>query len=173
MSAVTGLSHVAVNTADLDRFRRFYEDLLGIPMAVSMRMTQPPYLRHAMFQPADATLLHVFEVPGYDPQAQGIGADIGERGRVDHFAFMVRDHIALAELSERLQAAGATDGTLTDFGPVLSLHLTDPDGLQLELNCVNPDFDPVAIPAEEIEELPRPDWIERVAAEVQRAAAHA
>ena len=65
MSPITGISHIAVNTADLDRFRRFYEGVLGVPLGISLRMQHPPFLRHATFHVTDAMVLHVFELPGY------------------------------------------------------------------------------------------------------------
>jgi hypothetical protein len=39
---VLGISHVALNTADLDRFRRFYEGTLGLRPAMIARMAHPP-----------------------------------------------------------------------------------------------------------------------------------
>jgi catechol 2,3-dioxygenase-like lactoylglutathione lyase family enzyme len=164
-----GFGHIAVLTADLDRFRRFYEGVLGVPMATSLRVEDAPFSRHAFFAVTDLSMLHVFEVPGYDPEAQGIGKDIGERGRVDHFALLVRDETALMEMRERLLAAGATDGTVTDFGPVLSVHVTDPDGLQLEINCPNGAFDHDASDGV-VEELGLPGWAERMIAAASPAA---
>jgi hypothetical protein len=37
---------------------------------------------------------------------------------------------------------GASDGFVTDFGPVLSLFFTDPDGLEAEVCVPNPDAVP-------------------------------
>lgn len=163
LTAVAGMGHIAVNTADLGRFRRFYEGVLGVPLGVVMRMRHRPYLRHAMFHVAAGLVLHVFEVPGYDPQSQGIGVDIGERGRLDHFAFLVRDEAALQEVARRLWTAGASDGEVRAMGPLLSVHATDPDGLQFEVTCVNPAFD-VDSSSEEVEEIGSPDWLSRLAA---------
>jgi catechol 2,3-dioxygenase-like lactoylglutathione lyase family enzyme len=160
MTTITGFSHVAVNTADLDRFRRFYEGLLGIPLGVTMRMDHPPYLRHAAFH-VDRAVLHVFEVPGYDPRADGIGSGIGRRGRVDHFGFQVADAATLGNVAARLRAAGASDGEVRPLGPMLSVHVTDPDGLELEVNCPNLDFELDDF-AEEVEEVGLGDWRERV-----------
>lgn len=160
---ITGIGHVAVNTADLARFRRFYEQILGIPLGVVMRMPVAPHLRHAFFPVAPGVILHVFEVPGYDPRAQGIGVDIGERGRVDHFAFLVDDEAALETVASRLRAAGASDGAVRDFGPVLSVHGTDPDGLQFEVTCTNLSYDPDA-DTEEVEEIGLTDWFSMVSA---------
>jgi catechol 2,3-dioxygenase-like lactoylglutathione lyase family enzyme len=165
MSAITAMSHVAVNTPDLDRFRRFYEGLLGLRIGVVLRMDHPPLLRHATFVIDDLTVLHVFEVPGYDPEAQGIGRDIGERGRVDHFGLMVRDEATLRRLADRLRGAGATDGVLRPLGPLLSLHVTDPDGLQLEINCPDPAFAPETT-GDQVEEVGDSGWVGRMRAAV-------
>ena len=43
------------------------------------------------------------------------------------------------ELRDRLTAEGASDGFVTDFGPVLSIFFTDPDGLEGEVCVPNPD----------------------------------
>lgn len=164
----TGLSHLALNTADLDRFRRFYEGLLGLRVGVVLRMTHPPYLRHATFHVDDIVVLHVFEVPGYDPQASGLGATMGERGRIDHFGFMVGDEAELRAVADRLRASGATDGKIRRQGPVLSVHVTDPDGLEVEINCPDLEFDlgDGDGAGEEIEEIGMPDWLERMRAAV-------
>jgi catechol 2,3-dioxygenase-like lactoylglutathione lyase family enzyme len=169
MTAILGVSHIALNSADLDRFRRFYEGLLGLPVGVVIRLDHPPYLRHATFHVSDALVLHVFEVPGYDPVAAGIGTDIGERGRIDHFGLMVRDEAALQAMAERLRAAGATDGQIRPLGPMLSLHVTDPDGLQLEIDCPNPDFDVDRPQGIVIEEVGLADWLPRLFAAVGAA----
>ena len=84
MSGINGVSHIALNTADMGRFRRFYEGVLGLRMGVTAVLDHPPFLRHATFHVTDGLALHVFEVPGYDPAAQGIGTDLGPRGRVVH-----------------------------------------------------------------------------------------
>jgi catechol 2,3-dioxygenase-like lactoylglutathione lyase family enzyme len=171
MSAIIGMSHVAVNCADLDRFRRFYEGLLGLPVGLVMRLDHPPYLRHATFHVSDSLVLHVFETPGYDPVAAGIGTDIGERGRLDHFGLMVGDEAHLRAVADRMRAAGASDGAIRPLGPLLSLHVTDPDGLQLEINCPNPDFDinrPLGIV---VEEIGLPDWLPRLFAAAAAARA--
>jgi catechol 2,3-dioxygenase-like lactoylglutathione lyase family enzyme len=161
MTTITGFSHVAVNTGDLARFRRFYEGLLGIPMGVTLRMDHPPFVRHATFHLDGPVVLHVFEVPGYDPASDGIGTEFGQRGRIDHFGFQVADEAALREVADRLRAAGATDGEIRPLGPVLSVRVTDPDGLELEVNCPNFDVD-IDAPGETVEEVGVGDWLARI-----------
>ena len=164
MSGINGVSHIALNTADMGRFRRFYEGVLGLRMGVTAVLDHPPHLRHATFHVTDGLVLHVFEVPGYDPAAQGIGTDIGERGRVDHFGLNVPDEAALREVAERLRAAGATDGEVRHLGPTLSVHVTDPDGLQLEVTCPDLEWDPDDPTGERFEEVGLPDWLPRMRA---------
>ncbi|MBX7159527.1 MAG: VOC family protein [Acidimicrobiia bacterium] len=154
--APEGISHVATITADLDRLRAFYEGVLGMTCTAVMRMSEAPYLRHA-FLAAGPGVVHVFEQPGYDPVADGIPNEIGRRGRVDHFGLMVADEVELAAVRDRLVDAGASEGVVTDFGSVLSVHFCDPDGLHAEVNCPNPAFDRRSQSSDEIEEEAEPD----------------
>ena len=131
----TGFSHAAVYTSDIDRFRRFYETVVGLRMGVLLQMDAAPYYRHAIFPLGEVATLHVFEMPGYDPQSDGIGTEIGQRGRIDHFGFEVNDRADLEALRERVTAAGASDGEIRPLGPSWSLHFRDPDGLSVEVNC--------------------------------------
>ncbi len=160
MNGITGVNHIAVNTADLDRFRRFYEGVLGLDTALVGRLTHDPFLRHGVLETGGGPVLHVFEVPGYDPAAEGIPDEIGRRGRVDHFAFVVADEPALEEVAARLRAAGASDGEVRSFGPVLSVHFQDPDGLHLEVTCPEPGWVPE--PGELEEEPGGRAWFDRM-----------
>ena len=138
LTAISGVGHIALNTPDLDRFRRFYEDLLGLRLVIQLRMDHPPHLRHAALLAGERTVLHVFEVPGYDPEADGIGTEIGQRGRIDHFGLQVRDRAALEEIAARLAAAGASDGVIRPLGPSQQVFFRDPDGLACEVSCFDP-----------------------------------
>ena len=139
---IEAIGHVAVISSDLRRFRSFYEGLLGVSHIITLRMNESPGLLHAAFAVNSRSVIHVFEVPGYDPVSDGIGTEIGRRGRLDHFALLVDDEPALLVMRDRLVAAGASDGTVTPLGPLLSVRFTDPDGLEGEINCPNPRFDP-------------------------------
>jgi hypothetical protein len=43
------------------------------------------------------------------------------------------------EIRQRLGDRGAADDFVTDFGPVLSVFFSDPDGLECEVCVTNPD----------------------------------
>ncbi len=155
-SAVTGVGEIAINTSDLDRFRTFYEGLLGLPQVISLRTTQPPHLRYGVFAAGPDCALLVSEVPGYDPVADGIGVEVGRRGRIDHFSLRV-DEAALFEVRDRLVAAGASDGAVIALGPFRSVKFRDPDGLEGTISCPNRAFDPRQVD-DELIECSIPQW---------------
>lgn len=160
--APNGFSHVATITPDLDRFRRFYEDVVGLRCVAVMQMKHPPHLRHAALAAGRGGVLHVFEEPGYDPDAAGIPDEIGKRGRVDHFGLMVADETELVAVAQRLVAVAASDGAVQELGPVLSVHFRDPDGLVAELNCPNPAFDHEREPGDSYIEIAAADLIRSI-----------
>jgi hypothetical protein len=64
------------------------------------------------------------------------------RGRIDHLGLRAAELHSFREIRGRLVAAGASDGFVTDFGPVLSVFFVDPDGLEAEVCVANPDAEP-------------------------------
>ena len=157
---MNAIGHVALNTADLDRFRAFYDEVLGIRASIVLRMDGGPGLRHAFFPVDDRTVLHVFEVPGYDPVGQGFTGEIGRRGRVDHFGFLLATSEAFEAARQRLVTAGASDGSITDFGPLLSVYFEDPDGMPCEITMVSEGFDPAVMPGDVVVEVGDPRWFD-------------
>lgn len=152
-----GVSHVAVITGDLDRFRAFYEDVIGLRTTVVFGAA-PGHVREAVLVVGSgAPMLQVFEITGYDPAAQGLSSAMFERGRLDHLGFTVPDRAALAAIRDRLLAADASSGDIRPLGPMLSLRFADPDGLQGEINCYNDAFDQTAVRDED--EIVDPDWV--------------
>ncbi|MGH9214375.1 MAG: VOC family protein [Acidimicrobiales bacterium] len=162
------LSHVAMNTADLDRFRAFYEDVIGLRTAIVLRMTEPPGLRHAILSVNDTTIIHAFERPGYDPGADGIGTEVGSRGRLDHIGFLLADLDDLKAVRDRLVAVRASEGVVSPLGPLLSVLFRDPDGLEGEINTVNPAFDLSLEDRAVVEEEPDPGLHHRLVAACSR-----
>jgi catechol 2,3-dioxygenase-like lactoylglutathione lyase family enzyme len=158
------IGHVAVITADLDRFRAFYEDVIGLRTAVVLRMPEPPGLRHAVLSVTDVSIVHVFERPGYDPVAEGVGTEIGLRGRLDHLAFHMASPADLEAVRARLVAVGASDGFVAPHGPVHSVRFHDPDGLEGEVTATNPSWDPSEDAHHVVEEEPDPSMFARLVA---------
>lgn len=155
---VTAVARIVVNTSDLGRFRTFYEGLLGLPHVISLRMQDPPHLVYGVFAIGPDTALQVVEIPGFDPAAGSEGADGGRGGRIDHFALLVETEAALGEVRDRLVAAGSSDGVVTTVGPYLSVRFRDPDGLEGDITCPDPTFDPTRSADQVVECSTGPEW---------------
>jgi hypothetical protein len=106
---------------------------------------------------AGDAMLHVFEVANDQTTTQPAAAAMFERGRLDHLGFTVTDLVALRAIRDRLLAADASSGDIRSLGPMLSLRFVDPDGLEGEVNCYNPEFDPSTLRDED--EVIDPDWL--------------
>jgi hypothetical protein len=81
--------------------------------------------------------LNVFQVEG-NTQADRQVPMFG-RGRIDHIGLRSPTIEAFEEVRRRLMDRGAANDFVTDFGPVLSVFFTDPDGLEGEVLVANPD----------------------------------
>jgi catechol 2,3-dioxygenase-like lactoylglutathione lyase family enzyme len=135
---VDGFNHVAVLTADTDRFVAFYAEMFG----ATVRGTQKPTddLTLTIVMVGASSELNVFEIAGNE-EAQRQVPMFG-RGRLDHLALQAASLEAFTTVRERLVERGASDGFVTDFGPILSLFFRDPDGLEAEVCVANPDAVP-------------------------------
>ncbi|MFR9807372.1 VOC family protein [Pseudonocardia sp. RS010] len=132
-----GLNHVAVITADTDRFHAFYGEVFGATVANDKKEDG---FRFSIVDIGPHTELNVFEVEG-NAEAERQTPMLG-RGRLDHFGLQAASLEAFEEIRRRLLARGACDEFVTDFGPVLSLFFRDPDGLEAEVLVANPDAQP-------------------------------
>jgi hypothetical protein len=84
--------------------------------------------------------LNVFELAGNTEHQRQV--PMFGRGRIDHLALQAASIETFDEIRDRLVARAASDGFVTDFGPILSLFFRDPDGLEAEVCVVNPDAEP-------------------------------
>ncbi len=126
---VGGVNHVGVVTADLDRLRRFYVDIFG---AVALDVPAPPgATAAALLRFTSTSALAVIEVAD-NPYGNGVGAEL-DRGHLHHVGLDVATAGALEEARTRLVAAGASDGVVHDFGPMMTVHFRDPDGMDSEV----------------------------------------
>ena len=133
-----GIYHVAVLTSDTDRLCAFYQSMFGA--AIEHQMDIGDGARLTLLRIGPSSELNVFELPG-NTEAERQTPIFG-RGRLDHLGLSVPTLEAFDTVRERLMAAGASDGFVTDFGPIYSLFFRDPDGLEAEVNVVNPDAQP-------------------------------
>jgi len=132
MSHLSGLNHVAVVTADLERFVAFYTRVFGMEEVFREDI---PGLRHAILRIGDgSSWLHPAEIPGNEHAVAS--PKMFSRGHLDHIALTARSSESFEELRTRLVQAGASDGAVQDVGAFHSLWFQDPDGMRGELTLL-------------------------------------
>ena len=135
---LNGVNHVAILTNDTDRLHAFYREVFDATIRADFEAG--PGMRLSMIDVGPFTELNVFQIEG-NTEADRQKPDFG-RGRIDHMGLQAASLDAFEEIRRRLMACGATDGFVTDFGPVLSVFFRDPDGLECEVVTANPDAVP-------------------------------
>jgi catechol 2,3-dioxygenase-like lactoylglutathione lyase family enzyme len=132
-----GFNHVAVLTADTERLTAFYRDVFG---AGAQTIEQQDGFRLTIVHVGPTSELNVFELRDNEEHQRQV--PMFGRGRLDHLALQASSLESFDTIRDRLVERGASDGFVTDFGPVLSLFFVDPDGLEAEVCITNPDAQP-------------------------------
>jgi catechol 2,3-dioxygenase-like lactoylglutathione lyase family enzyme len=135
-----GFNHVAILTNDSKRLHAFYEDVFDATVPRDGPATGEGDVRLSVIHVGPHSELNVFEITG-NTEAQRQTPMFG-RGRIDHLALHAESLDAFETIRDRLIARGASDGFVTDFGPILSVFFRDPDGLECEICVENPDAVP-------------------------------
>jgi catechol 2,3-dioxygenase-like lactoylglutathione lyase family enzyme len=137
---LNGINHVAILTNDSERLHAFYEGVFDATVMATPPAAAEPDLRLSFIDVGPFSQLNVFEIEGNteaDRQTPMFG-----RGRIDHLALHADSLSSFETIRDRLVGRGASDGFVTDFGPILSLFFRDPDGLECEVCVENPDARP-------------------------------
>jgi catechol 2,3-dioxygenase-like lactoylglutathione lyase family enzyme len=142
-----GFNHVAVLTNDTARFVEFYESVFDARVIGNQANGD---FRLTFVQIGANVDINLFEITGNDEATRQ--TPMFGRGRLDHLALQAKSIDDFGTIRERLIERGASDGFVTDFGPVLSIFFRDPDGLEAEVCVPNPDavpgvFNPPGTPA--------------------------
>jgi catechol 2,3-dioxygenase-like lactoylglutathione lyase family enzyme len=132
---LAGFDHLAVLTADTARFHTFYTEVFGAEVVRDDRLDGGGRLSFVRL--GKDTEFNVFELPDNDEASRE--SPMFARGRLDHFGLLASSMDAFRVIRERLVERGASDGFVTDFGPVLSVFFRDPDGLEGEVCVGSPD----------------------------------
>jgi len=132
---VQGLHHFAWRCRDSEETRRFYEDLLGLPLTHVIKNDHVPstgeycpYV-HIFFQMRDGSTIAFFDL-GDDTAAL---PSPNTPAWVNHIALRVDSVDALRDAKARLEAAGVEVLGITDHGIIESIYFFDPNGFRLEL----------------------------------------
>jgi catechol 2,3-dioxygenase-like lactoylglutathione lyase family enzyme len=147
-SIATRLHHNAYVTRDMEATRRFYEDLIGMPLVATWCESDVLFgaertYCHCFFGLADGSALAFFQFASPDDQEL-----FGPKMPVSpfhHIAVNI-DRKTLGEVKERLMAAGYVEPQIyqLEHGYCTSLYATDPNGMILELTTDNPVAGPEA-----------------------------
>lgn len=137
------LHHTAYVTKDLEATRRFYEDVLGIPLIATwcekdvLFGAERTYC-HCFFGLADGSALAFFQFA--DPADQALFGPPMPDSPFHHIALAV-DAETQAGLEERIRKAGYVEPeTFTlEHGYCRSVYIKDPNGMILEFTCDAPE----------------------------------
>jgi len=140
---IHGLHHFAYRCRDAEETRRFYEDVLGLPLVHLIRADHVPstgeycpYV-HVFFRMTDGSCLAFFDL-GDDQAAE---PSPNTPAWVNHLALRVGSLAELETAKRRLEARGIEVIGITDHEFVRSIYFFDPNGYRLELTT------PTATPA--------------------------
>lgn len=137
VNRIRRLHHHAVRTDDMEATRRFYEDLLGMPMVSAMKETHgagagraDPFV-HCFFEMADGGCLAFFQ---FLPGARGPADKLPKDGIDHHIAMAVDAFDDIVLLKEKLDANFYPHCGI-DHGFCYSLYVRDPNGMMVEFVC--------------------------------------
>jgi len=129
-----GLHHFAWRCRDAEETRRFYEDLLGLPLVHIIRLDRVPstgaycpYV-HIFFEMRDGSCIAFFDLG--DGQAPAPSPNTPDW--VMHIAMRMDSLEELVVMRDRLAAHGVQVLGPVDHGMCQSIYFFDPNGLRLE-----------------------------------------
>jgi catechol 2,3-dioxygenase-like lactoylglutathione lyase family enzyme len=138
---IHGLHHFAWRCRNAEQTRRFYEDLLGLPLVHVIRADHVPstgeycpYV-HIFFRLGDGSHIAFFDLGDETAAAPSPNTPAW----VNHLALRVGSLTELHTAQQRLQAAGVEVIGPTDHHIIRSIYFFDPNGLRLELTVPTVD----------------------------------
>lgn len=131
---ITGFSHVRLTVTDIDRSRRFYDDVFGLPVAFEMPADADDATREEQWWLFGGV---VYQVPGgflgLRPVAPVSDSFTEDRAGLDHLALRLPSRAHLDTAAAHLDALGIDHGGVKDIGLGYLLEFRDPDNIALEL----------------------------------------
>ena len=135
---MAGYNHIDLGTRDMEGTRRFYEDVMGFPLARAdlVEVEGEGCYRHFFFDLGGGQLLGFFsaeDVEGAPEFDTSINRGLGVRDGTYHFAFQADSLAELEAIKNRLAKHGVeVRGPYDHEGWSKSIYFKDPNGLQLE-----------------------------------------
>ena len=131
------LHHYAYRARDAEETRRFYEDILGLPLYHIIQSDHVPSTgeycpyTHFFFRLQDGSFIAFFDL-GDDQAAE---PSPNTPLWVNHISFRVDSQQALLDMKARLEAHGVEVLGVTDHHIFHSIYFFDPNGVRLELTA--------------------------------------
>lgn len=132
---IRGLHHYAYRCKDAEETRRFYEDILGLPLFHIIQSDYVPSTgeycpyTHIFFRMTDGSCIAFFDL-GDDVACE---PSPNTPNWVNHIAFRVDSVGELEQVKARLEANGVDVVGVTDHHIFKSIYFFDPNGHRLEL----------------------------------------
>jgi catechol 2,3-dioxygenase-like lactoylglutathione lyase family enzyme len=134
---INRLYHFSFPCRDGEETRKFYEDILGMPLVACMMADKVPSTgeekpySHFFFEMGDGSYLAFFdlgenEMPKPSPNTPDW---------VMHFAMEVDSVEKVEEMNARLKEAGVKTTDVVDHHFIKSIYFFDPNGLRLEITA--------------------------------------
>lgn len=143
--AIRGIHHSAFRCRDAAETRRFYEGLLGLPLAAALAFDEEPgtgaplkYM-HLFFEMGDGNYIAFFDLPESADETKFKK----KSGFNLHVAFEVGSKADLEEFQRRFRANGVENHGPIDHHFVQSVYAWDPNGIQIEITWRDPDHDKI------------------------------
>ena len=147
-TTVARLHHNAWITRDQEATRRFYEDLIGLPLVATWSETDELFgaervYCHTFFGLADGSALAFFQFANQSDQDL-FGPRMPE-SPFAHIALKV-DDATQDDVAKRLADAGYLEPAtfVLEHGYCRSLYVRDPNGLLVELTADHPDVEAIS-----------------------------
>ena len=156
-------NHVAYRCRDADQTRWFYEEVLGLPLAIALSLDEIPGLNeptpylHLFFEMGNGDFIAFFDEP------EGATPEQFERDHSfnRHLAFEVDGEDKLLAWQKQINERGVSCLGPVDHGFVKSVYMYDPNGLQVEITTRTADYDKIVAHEHEHAEEHMKMWAKR------------
>jgi len=146
---ISGVHHLAVNTADMKGQIEFFTDVLGAELCALFWMHGVPGGKHAFLRLNDHCYMSFVDLPAnHEVEAEigvthaGTGAGPSAPGTTQHLAFRVDTVDELVAMRDRIRSRGVNVMGNIDHGMCHSIYFAGPEGLTLEVatstEAINP-----------------------------------